>query len=321
MALPVNTITTFDRSTMNREDLSDMIYDVSPTDTPFISGISRVKATATLHEWQSDVLDTATSQAYLEGDDATADAAAAPTRLSNRCQIFRKVISVSGTQRAVRSAGTSDEYDRLLLKKGKELKRNIEFTLLAARNKDSPTSTATARNVGGVAAWLGTNFFKMTSTGTTPGGGTGYVAGTGITITTATQLQDPVATVIAQCWNNGGDPSIIMVDSNAKRFLSKLTGIATLYRDVPPSSQGQIIQGASVLVSDFGEHTIVPNRFMPSTQIYFLDMQYWAVAELRGISEEVLAKTGDADRAMLITELTLECRTPAASGKIGELAY
>lgn len=321
MALPVNTVTTFDRSTMNREDLLDMIYDVSPTETPFVSGISRGKATATLHEWQSDTLDSATTQAYLEGDDATADAASAPTRLSNRCQIFRKVISVSGTQRAVRSAGTSDEYDRLVIKKGKELKRNIEKTLLGVQNKDSPTGTATARALGGVATWLSTNLHKMSSTGTTPGNGTGFVAGTGITITTATQLADPVATVIAQCWNSGGDPATIMVDSNAKKFLSKLTGIATLYRDVPPMSQGTIVQGASVLVSDFGEHTIVPNRFMPSTQIYFLDMQYWALAELRGISEQPLAKTGDADRTMLITELTLECRTPAASGKIGELLY
>ena len=321
MALPVNTVTTFDRSTMNREDLLDMIYDVSPTETPFISGIARVKATATLHEWQGDLLDSATTQAYLEGDDATADSRSAPTRYSNRCQIFRKVISISGTQRQVRSAGASDEYDRQLVKVGKELKRNIEKTLLGTQNKDSPTGTATARQLGGVCSWLSANLYKMTSTGTTPGNGTGYVAGTGLTVTTATQLQDPVATVIAQCWNNGGDPAVIMVDSNAKRFLSKITGIATLYRDIPPGSQGQIIQGASVLVSDFGEHTIVPNRFMPSSQIYFLDMQYWAFAELRPISEVALAKTGDADRAMLITEGTLECRTPYSSGKIGEVLY
>lgn len=321
MALPVNTITTFDRANMNAENVLDMIYDVSPTETPFLSGIKRGKATATNHEWQEDSLAGATVQAYLEGDDATADAAAAPTRRANRCQIFRKVISVSGTQRAVNSYGTSDEYDRLLIKKGKEIKRDIEKTLLGVQNKDSPTGTATARALGGVATWLGTNLHKMTSTGTTPGGGTGYVAGTGITITTATQLQDPVATVIAQCWNNGGDPSVIMVDSNGKRFMSKLTGIATLYRDVPASSQGQIIQGASVLVSDFGEHAIVPNRFMPSTQIYFLDMQYWGYAELRPMREVALAKTGDADRAMIITEGTLECLNSAASGKIGELLY
>jgi len=320
MALPTNTYTSFDAAG-NREDLSDIIYDVSPVETPFASRISRGKATATTHEWQTDALDAATTQAYLEGDDATADAGVATTRLNNKTHIFRKVISVSGTQRAVNSAGRSDEYEYQLVKRGRELKRNIEKALLGTQNKDNPTATATARVLGGVATWLGTNLHKMTSTGTTPGGGTGYVAGTGVTITTATQLEDPVATVIAQCWNSGGDPGVIMCDSSGKKFLSKLSGIATLYKDVPGKSQGTIVQGADVLVSNFGEHMVVPNRFMPSTQIYFLDMEYWAIAELRGMSTVPLAKTGDSDRAMLITELTLEAKSPASSGKIGELLY
>lgn len=318
MALPVNTFTSFD-AIGNREDLSDVIYDISPTETPFASGIGRTTASATNHEWQTDSLAAATSVAHLEGDDATADAAAATTRPGNRTQIFRKVISVSGTQRAVNTAGRSDEYEYQLAKRGRELKRDIEKTLLSTQNRDAPTATATARALGGVCAWLGSNFHKMSSTGTTPGGGSGFVAGTGLTITTATQLEDPLATVIASCWTNGGDPSVIMVDSSMKRILSKLSGIATLYRDVPARSQGQIINAADVYVSDFGEHSIVPNRFMPSSQIYLLDMEYWAIAELRGMSTVPLAKTGDADRAMLITELTLEAKNEASSGKIGEV--
>lgn len=320
MALPTNTFTSFD-AIGNREDLSDTIYDVSPMETPFASKISRGTATSVLHEWQTDQLDAATTQAYLEGDDATADAATATTRLNNRTQIFRKVVSVSGTQRAVNTAGRADEYEYQVVKRGRELKRNIEKTLLGTQNKDAPTGTATARVLGGVCTWLGTNLHKLSSTGTTPGGGTGYVAGTGLTITTATQLEDPVATVIAQCWNSGGDPSIIMCDSSGKRMLSKLSGIATLYKDVPGKSQGTVVQGADVLVSDFGEHMIVPNRFMPSTQIYFLDMEYWQISELRGMSTVPLAKTGDSDRAMLITELTLCSKAPDSSGKIGEILY
>lgn len=320
MALPTNTFTSFD-AIGNREDLSDTIYDVSPIETPFASRIPRGPATATNHEWQTDSLADATTQAYLEGDDATADAAVATTRLSNVTQIFRKVISVSGTQRAVESAGRADEYEYQIVKRGREMKRNIEKSLLSANNKDSPTATATARVLGGVATYLGTNLHKMTATGTTPGNGTGYVAGTGLTITTATQLEDPVATVIAQCWTSGGDPSIILADSNAKRKLSNLSGIATLYKDVPKMSQGTIVTGADVLVSDFGEHMIVPDRFMPSTNMYFLDMDYFAIAELRGMQTVPLAKTGDSDRAMLITELTLEVRSPASSGKIEGLAY
>ena len=320
MALPVNTFTSFD-AIGNREDLSDVIYDVSPTETPFASRIARNRATATNHEWQTDSLDAATTQAYLEGDDATADAATPTVRPGNTTHIFRKVISVSGTQRAVTTAGRSDDYEYQLVKRGREMKRNIEKALLGTQNKVSGANTATARVLGGVATWLSSNLHKLSSTGTTPGGGTGFVAGSGLTITTATQLEDPVATVIAQCWNSGGDPSIIMADSNGKRKLSSLSGIATLYKDVPGKSQGTIVQGADVLVSDFGEHMIVPNRFMPSTQIYFLDMEYWAIAELRGMETVPLAKTGDSDRAMLITELTLEARNQASSGKIGEALW
>ena len=320
MALPTNTYTSFD-AIGNREDLSDMIYDVSPIETPFASRIPRTRATATTHEWQTDALDAATSQAYLEGDDATADAAVATTRLSNKTHIFRKVVSVSGTQRAVESAGRADEYEYQVVKRGRELKRNIEKALLGVQNKDDPTATATARVLGGVATYLGTNLHKLTATATVPGNGTGYDGGTGVTITTATQLEDPVATVIAQCWNSGGDPAIIMVDSNAKRKLSNLAGIATLYKDVPKMSQGTIVQAADVLVSDFGEHMIVPNRFMPSTNIYFLDMEYFALSELRGMSTVPLAKTGDSDRAMLITELTLEVRSPQSSGQILTTLY
>lgn len=318
MALPTNTQTTYD-TTGIREDLSDVIYDISPTETPFASALARVSAMATNYEWQTDVLAGATTQAYLEGDDATADAMSATTRPGNTTQIFRRVVSVSGTQRAVNTAGRSDEFNYQLAKRGREMKRNIEKTLLGTQNKTSGTNTATARTLGGVATWLSSNLHKMTATGTTPGLGTGYVAGTGLTITTATQLEDPVATVIASCWNNGGDPAIIMVDSAMKRILSNLSGIATLQKDVPGKSQGTIIGAADLYVSDFGEHMIVPNRFMPTSQIYFLDMEFWAIAELRGMSEVPLAKTGDSDRAMLITELTLVSRNEAASGKIGEV--
>ena len=320
MALPVNTFTTFD-AIGNREDLSDTIYDISPMETPFVSGISRDSADSTKHEWQTDALAAATTQAFLEGDDATADAAAATTRLFNDCQIFRKVISVSGTQRAVRSAGRADEFEYQLAKRGRELKRNIEKTALGVQARTTGTNTATARTMSGVATWLSANKHHFAATSTTPGAGTAIVQGNAITVTTATQLEDPVSTVIASSWNNGGDPSIIMTGSGGKRKLSKLTGIATLFRDVPASAQGQIVGAADAYVSDFGNHTIVPNRFMPSTEIYFLDMEFWALSELRGMSTHALAKTGDSDRAMLVTELTLKAKAPDASGKIADMVF
>lgn len=321
MALPTSTFTTYD-AIGNREDLSDTIYDISPTETPFASGISRNDATATNHEWQTDSLAAATSAPQLEGDDATADARAATTRLTNRTQIFRKVISVSGTQRAVQSAGRADEYEYQLAKAGREIKRDIEKTLLSTQNRDVPTATATARALGGVASWLSSNKYHFAATSTTPGAGAGLIIGNAaVTVTTATQLQDPLDTVIASIWTAGGDPTMILCPANGKRKLSQLAGIATLYRDVPPKSQGQIINGADVYVSNFGEMSIVPDRFISTDQIYVLDLEYWCISQLRGMQDIPLAKTGDSDRAMLITECTLEAKNEAASGKISDQVY
>jgi len=321
MALPVNTYTTSD-AIGNREDLSDVIYDISPMETPFVSGIPRVSASAVSHEWQTDALAAAaTNNAQLEGDDATADAATPTVRLNNQTQIFRKVISVSRTQRSIKTAGRADEYEYQLAKRGRELKRDIERTVLSTHSKTVTASTATARNLAAVETWLSSNKYHFAATSTTPGAGTAMVIGNAVTITTSTQLADPLDTVIASCWTNGGDPMVIMGGAQAKKKLSQLSGIATLYRDVAPRSQGQIINGADVYVSNFGEHTIVPNRFMNPGTILVLDMEYWALAEVDGIMEVPLAKTGDSDRSMIITELTLESRNQAASGKISDMVF
>jgi hypothetical protein len=251
MALPVSTFTSFDAQG-NREDLSDAIYDIAPTETPFVSNISRTDATATNHEWQTDTLPAATNQAYLEGDDATADARTATTRLSNRTQIFRRVISVTGTQRAVRSAGRADEYEYQLAKEGRVLKRNIEFTALGNQGRDA-AGTATARVLGGVSTWLATNNVQFGSTSTTPGGGTAIVIGNAaVSVTTVSQLQDALDTVIQQVWTAGGDPGIVMVNAATKGRASSFAGIATLYRDVPAESQARIVAGADWYTSDFG---------------------------------------------------------------------
>lgn len=316
MALPSNTFTQYD-AIGNREDLSDVIYDVSPTETPFASGISRNSATAVLHEWQTDSLDAATANnAALEGDDATGSAVAATVRVTNRCQIMDKVIVVSGTQRAVDSAGRADELDYQTVRKGRELKRDIESAICGS-NAATAGSTATARLLGGVETYLATNINRTTTTHTTPGAGAAITDGTGLTLTGAT-MKTALDDVISLCWTEGGDPSTIMVGASNKKVASSMTGIATLYRDNPANMQGQLIGGADSYVSDFGNHTIVPNRFMRSRTVLVLDMEYFAISELRSMQTTELAKTGDNDKVQLITELTLEVRNEKASGKIAD---
>jgi len=319
MAIPSNAFKTYE-AVGNREDLSDIIYDISPMETPFVSGIPRVSASAVTHEWQTDALAAAnTANAQLEGDDATGATLVATTRLNNVCQIVSKTVIVSGTQRAVRSAGRSDELEYQVAKAGRELKRDIEAIVLSEHGKASGSS-ATARLLGGIETWLSTNKVHFAATSTTPGAGTAIVEGNAVS-TGATTLKTALDTVIQQCWTAGGDPTVIMVPGAGKVTASGMTGIATLYRDVPAKSQGQIIGGADVYVSNFGNHTIVPNRFMRTKTALVLDMDYWALAELRPMMTTPLAKTGDNDKRQLLTELTLEARNEASSGKVADMTY
>lgn len=317
MALPTNTFTTFS-AIGQREDLTDAIYNIDPTDTPFFSSIPRVKATGVKHEWQTDALDAATIQGYLEGDDATADAALPTTRLDNNCQIFRKVVSVSRTQRTVLSAGRRDEYAYQLAKRGKEIKRNIEKTMLSDNGK-SAGLLAGARYLAGVQTWLtkANGSIHLAATATSAGSGATVGPGTDVTVGSTT-IKPYVDTVIDSLWNNGSDANVIICGSQAKSTLAGMSGIATLYREVPKGMQGNIIGGADLYTSNFGDYVIVPDRFADANTILFLDYDYWATAELDPMEVVPLAKTGDSDRAMIVCELSLECRSPKASGKIAD---
>lgn len=320
MAIPTNTFSTFS-AIGNREDLTDAIFNIDPVDTPFASSIARVEATGVLHENQTDELESATNVGHVEGDDVTADTATPTVRLTNPTQIFRKAVSVTRTQRTVLSAGRRDEYAYQLAKKGKELKRNIEVGLTSARGKTTGLID-TARYLGGVETWLtkANGSVHLGSTATTPGLGATVLDGTTVAITAGGSdlLKGHVDDVIASLWTNGSDANVIMTGVTGKKVLSEMDGIATLYREVPKGQEGNIIGGADLYVSNFGEYVVVPNRFSRDRSFLFLDYEFWAIAELDPIQVVPLAKTGDSDRAFMVCELTLECRNPKASAKIAD---
>jgi hypothetical protein len=115
----------------NREDLTDAIYNLSPTETPFVTMAAKVKAKAVNHEWQTDELAAAASNANIEGDDSSTNTAVPTVRLNNYCQIFKKTIQVSGTQESVNKAGRDSEIAYQLMKRGKEIKRKGYCALAA----------------------------------------------------------------------------------------------------------------------------------------------------------------------------------------------
>src|SRR5690349_10969917 len=160
MALPTNTVTTYS-AVGNREDLSDMIYRVDPTDTPFMSGIEKAKANAVNHEWQVQALAAASgTNQQLEGDDATADPTTPTVRLGNICEIARKVPEVSGTQQAVEHAGRDNEMAYQEMLKGLELKRDMEMSLVGANKAKNVGALGVARVTASVLSWLKSNTQK-----------------------------------------------------------------------------------------------------------------------------------------------------------------
>ena len=311
MAQPTNTFDTYD-SVGEREDLSDVIYSISPTDTPFLSSAAKTKATAVLHEWQTDSLASAvTNNAVIEGDEATLDASTATTRLSNSTQIMDKTVVITGTQESVDKAGRASELAYQIAKRAKELKRDMEATI-TGNIAEVGGNSSTARKMGTLGSWVTTND-DLASDGSS-GAGAGNAAHTDGTQRAFTESQ--LKSVIKSVWNAGGDPSMVMVGPFNKQKLSGFTGNSTRF---DAGADATLYTSVDVCASDFGQLQVVPNRFSRDRDAYVLDMEYWGIAFLRDFSMHELAKTGDSEKRQLLVEATLESRNEAASGLVADL--
>jgi len=299
-----------------REDLSDVIANISPTETPFQSSIGKTKATAVYHEWQTDSLAAATTNnAAVEGADAS-DATLTPTvRLGNYTQILQKTIKVSGTLDTVNKAGRKSEKAYQLAKASAEIKRDLETILLSNQGRSAGSSNSTARKMAGLLSWLTTNTSVVTSSNnpTTIGVST-RTDGTQRTFTEAL-LQAAVANV----FTSGGNPKVLMVGPTGKQKVSSFAGIAAQRFAAPADMPTTIIGAADVYMSDFGMLSIVPNRFMRARDAFVLDPEYAAVAYLRPFQTNELAKAGDSDKTQLLVEATLEVKNEAAHALIADL--
>ena len=311
MAQPTNTFDTYD-SVGEREDLSDVIYSIAPTDTPFLSSAAKTKATAVLHEWQTDSLAAAaTNNAVIEGDEATLDASTATTRLSNSTQIMDKTVVITGTQESVDKAGRASELAYQIAKRAKELKRDMEATITGNIAEVGGNSTTT-RKMGTLGSWVTTDD-DLASDGAS-GAGAGNAAHTDGTQRAFTEAQ--LKSVIKSVWNAGGDPSMVMVGPFNKQKLSGFTGNSTRF---DAGADATLYTSVDVYASDFGQLQVVPNRFSRDRDAYVLDMEYWGIAFLRDFSMHELAKTGDSEKRQLLVEATLESRNEAASGLVADL--
>lgn len=302
-----------------REDLTDVIYDISPTETPFMSSIGKSKATAVYHEWQTDSLAAATTNnAAVEGADAS-DATLSPTtRLGNYTQILQKTIKVSGTLDAVNKAGRKSEKAYQLAKASQELKRDLETILLSNQGRAVGTTNSTARKMGSLLSWIKTNSSVQTN-GSDP---TTIGVSTRTDGNTRTFTEALLKEVVAEVFASGGVPKILMVGATGKQKVSSFTGLSAYRYNVNAGgggAQATIVGAADVYLSDFGSMSVVPNRFMRTRDALVLDPEYAALAYLRPFQTIELAKAGDADKTQVLVEVTLEVKNEAAHGIVADL--
>lgn len=311
-----DTFTTYD-AVGNREDLANDIYNISPTATPFISAIARNTATAVNHEWQTDALATPANNAKREGADSTTTTSTATVRLGNLTQISDKVPKVSRTQRQVDSAGRSDEMLYQIMKMGKELKNDMEVALLANKAKVTGNEDAVARELAGIESWIADNV-SLGATGVAPTGDGTDARGAG---TPRALTEGFLKSVLADIWDEGGDPDLIMCGSFNKQAMSAFVGGGTsgpAQRTVDGSSKS-VTAAIDVYVSDFGSLKVVPARHMVQSSMLVLQSDMWCLSELSTIQSTPLAKNGDYDRELLNVEYTLEAKNAKSSGIIADL--
>lgn len=317
MAQATGTTDTYDLVGL-AEDVEDIIFNIAPTETPFLTMAKRKKVSAINHQWQTDDLAAAAANRAIEGDDSTYATATPTTMLSNYTQIAKKTVMVSGTADAVRKYGRKEEFAYQIAKKGKELKRDIEFALIQ-NQVSSAGGSGTARSSAGIEVMI-TN--RQLGTGNTTGTTPGYAAGVWGAVTdgtAATMVETDLVSALDLAWQDGGDPSVVMVNSALKRRIASFAG-ATTYAGVSVNqgrtAQGVVVGGVDLYISDFGEHKIKLNRYQRTGTVLCLDPEYVSVGFLRPIKFEERAKTGDSTRGEILTEFTLIADNPNAHAKV-----
>ena len=313
---------TFDRYSAigAREDLSDVIYSIAPTDTPIMNSIGKSKATGTFHEWQTDTLAAATTaNALIEGADATSITVTPTVRIGNFTQIVGKTVQVSGTLEAVDKAGRKSEKAYQLAKASSEIKRDIEAIITANQGQSNGSSGSSARVMGSLLSYIKTNTSKN-GTATTGVDPTTIGVSTRTDGTTRTFTETLLKDVIAKVFVSGGTPAALFVSPAQKQVVSGFTGLSAQRYQVPTNGQATILAGADLYQSDFGVLQIVPNRFMRTRDALILDPEYAALAYLRPFQTTELAKAGDSDKSQILAELTLEVRNEAAHGGVFDLS-
>jgi len=317
MAVTANTNETYDVSTI-REDLADAMASISPTETIFMSTIGTRNVDNTYFEWSEVDLAAAATNNQIEGDAGLSNNA--PTnavRKGNYTAISAKVVEVSDTNQNVNGVANAQTVAKQVAYKLSELKRDMEK--MALNNVAAGAgASGTARTTAGLPAFLTTNVERGTggANGTTSGSGSaGYPNAAATDGTTRAITETLLKSVIASCWDEGADPSIVLCGSSQKQTISSFTGNATKYQEVDGK---RLTAAVDIYVSDFGTLQIVPARHIRARDVFVLDPSYAKIAYLQTARQKPLARTGLSERRLISAEWGLEVTSEKAHGVIAD---
>jgi len=309
MAKVTNAFDTY-TATSDRESLSDVIYNISPSTTPFMSSIGKSNVKNVQFDWQTEALPTASGTGELEGFELSRSASTATVRESNICQISSRDATVTGSQQASDPAGKRSEMAHQLAIMAKALKRDMETALCSKVAKNAGNAT-TARQTGGFETWTETNVSRGTN---------GAGAGNGVAPTDGTQraFSEAILKSVQQsAFTNGGEPSMLIVGPHVKGVVSGFTGRSQARQNI----DAQTIEASVAIYSgDFGELKVVPSNFSRSRSALFVDPDYAKVAYLRDFETVDISTIGDAETKMLVVEFGLEVSNEKAHGIAADLS-
>lgn len=315
MAQPSNTFDSYDVKGI-REDLENVIYDISPEETPFYSSLKKVKASNTYHEWQTDALRSSAANAHIEGDDTTGEARVATTRLGNYTQIFKNAVVIPDTDEGLDKAGRAAEMAYQVLKIAKEQKLDIEKALFD-NNAYVAGDASTARELAGVPAYLKTNVANVGTGGAAPTGAVpGATARTDGTATVFTQAD--FDTVMQSIWEAGGKPDTVYLSAFQMNKALGFTGMNNQRSTIGAAVGGTnaVVNAVDVYVTPWGTVDFVPTRENRGRDVFIMQSDMFGVGVLRPTKNTELAKTGDSTKRQVLTELTLISKNEKASGAV-----
>ena len=315
MSQPANTFDSYDVKGI-REDLENVIYDISPEETPFYSSLKKVKASNTYHEWQTDSLRSSAANAHIEGDDTAGEARTATTRLGNYTQIFKNAVIIPDTDEGLDKAGRAAEMAYQVLKIAKEQKLDIEKALFD-NNKYEVGSASAARELAGCGAYVKTNVANIGgSGGANPTGSVpGNTARTDGTATVFTQAD--FDTVMQSIWEAGGNPDTVYLSAFQMNKALDFTGYNNQRSHIEATSK-TVVKAVDIYVTPWGTVEFTPSRENRGRDVWIMDSDMWAVGVLRPTKNTELAKTGDSTKRQVLTELTLISKNEAASGLVAD---